>query len=85
MLEPLRISGWRPLVAALYAVAMLTLGFAHCRLSLPDQSTPGAAFAEVAAFALPDGFLPSIYGQSKSGAPGRHDRRRALRRLPADR
>jgi hypothetical protein len=72
MLECLRISGWKPLVTVLYAVAMLTLGFAHSRSSLPDTSAIEALSLQAAAYALPDGSVPPICGQSKSDGPAQH-------------
>ena len=72
MLERLRISGWKPLVAVLYAVAMLTLGFAHSRSSLPDTSAIEASSLQAATYALPDGSAPPICGQPKSDGPAHH-------------
>jgi hypothetical protein len=72
MLERLRISGWKPLVAALYAVAMLMLGFAHTRASMPEGAALETASLQMAAYALPDGALPPICGQSKPGVPADH-------------
>lgn len=70
MLDRLRHSGWKPLVAALYAVAMLTLGFAHSQASMPTASGAEAASLEAVASVLPDGSSTPICGQSRSGAPG---------------
>lgn len=72
MLKLLRISGWKKLVAALYAVAMLALGFAHHQASLVASPASDISAAQLAAFALPDGTQPEICGGSKSGAPGSH-------------
>ena len=72
MLELLRHSRWKPLVATLYALALLTLGFAHSRGGLPDASAIVAASLQATAYLLPDGSAPSICGRSTSGAPARH-------------
>jgi hypothetical protein len=71
MFDGLRISGWRMIVVAFYAVAMLTLGFAHSRAGMPGGLASLDA-AQAAAYALPDGTLPPICGQTKPGAPNDH-------------
>ena len=70
MLGLLRNSGWKPLVAALYAVAMLTLGFAHHQSRIAGSPGSEIGAAQLTAFALPDGTPPAICGSSKHGAPG---------------
>jgi hypothetical protein len=72
MLALLRMSGWKKLVAALYAVAMLTLGFAHHQTRIAANPAVDASATHLLAFALPDGTLPEICGNSKNGAPDSH-------------
>ena len=72
MLDLLRKSGWKPLVAALYAVAMLTLGFAHGQAGILAGPGLETSASPIIAFALPDGTLPSLCGESQKGAPGPH-------------
>jgi hypothetical protein len=67
MPERWRLKVCRPLVAALYAVAMLSLGFAHSHAGLPDTTVLEAAALQAAAYASLDGLWPPICGQSKSG------------------
>jgi hypothetical protein len=69
MRERWLLSGIRPLVAALYAVAMLSLGFAHSYAGLSDTSVFEAAALQAAAFASLDGVWRPICGQSKPGVP----------------
>jgi hypothetical protein len=69
MRELWRLSGIRPLVAALYAVAMLSLGFAHSYAGLSDTSVFEAAALQAAAFASLDGVWRPICGRSKPGVP----------------
>lgn len=57
MLDRLRTSGLRPIVLALYALAMIGLGFAH---QAPVVPLDADARAELAAFALPDGSTPDL-------------------------
>jgi hypothetical protein len=67
MPERWRLTRCRPLVAALYAVAMLSLGFAHSHAGLPDTTVLEAAALQAAAYATLDGLWPPICGQSKPG------------------
>ena len=67
MLAALRRLNLKPLVAALYAVAMLTLGFAHLPIASTDSTSP--AFA---ASALPDGTPIKICGQTPDAPAGKH-------------
>lgn len=60
----LRQTRAKMLAAALYALAVVTLGFAHQPIG-----AKGPAQAEFAAYALPDGTLPVICGHDDSGAP----------------
>ncbi len=55
---------WRMVFAALYALAMLLLGFAH-------QPIARAGGIDLAAFALPDGSIPSLCTSAgdDAGAP----------------
>jgi hypothetical protein len=69
MRELWRLSGIRPLVAALYAVAVLSLGFAHSYAGLSDTSVFEAAALQAAAFASLDGVWRPICGRSKPGVP----------------
>ncbi len=69
MMERWRISRCKPVVAALYAVAMLTLGFAHSHASQPEASAIHGVTFQAATFVLPDGAFPPICGPSKSGDP----------------
>ena len=67
MLAILRISKFKPVVAALYAVAMLMLGFAH----MPVRAPAGGSGQAVAA-ALPDGTPIAICGQAPDTSSGKH-------------
>ena len=72
MLELLRIAGWKKLVAALYAVAMLTLGFAHHQAGIAAAPASWTSTHQLVALALPDGTALPICGNPKNGAPGSH-------------
>jgi hypothetical protein len=61
-----RISEWKLIVAALYAVAMLTLGFAHSNAGARSAAFE-ASSAQMMAAALPDGTLPSLCGKGPAG------------------
>jgi hypothetical protein len=65
MLDRLRNSGWKSLVAALYAMAMAVLGFAHLPVAAANV-TPGA---QIVLAALPDGTMPFICGQTDPAKP----------------
>lgn len=67
MLANLRMSKIKSVVAALYAVAMLMLGFAH----LP-VGAPAVASGQVAAAALPDGMPIAICGHPPDAPSGKH-------------
>jgi hypothetical protein len=69
MLQRSRLSGFRPLFTALYAVAMLSLGFAHSHAGLPDTIVLQAAALQAAAFASLDSVWPPICGPSRPAAP----------------
>ncbi len=66
MLAILRMSNFKPVVAALYAVAMLMLGFAH----MPVVAPAGAS-GQVAA-ALPNGTPITICGHAPDAPSGKH-------------
>ena len=68
MLDRLRKTGWKQVVAALYALAMIMLGFAH----MPVAAVGGPAGAEVVALSLPDGTLPVVCGQSRPDTPSQN-------------
>ena len=63
MLRALRQSRISFLVVALYALAMATLAGAHRPVSV--------AAIELAAYALPDGTLPTLCGHDDGQAPGK--------------
>jgi hypothetical protein len=75
MMDRLRISGWRSLAAALYALAMALLGFAHLPAGPVGNPSGLIASAQLAALALPDGVLPVICGQSGPDQPAQQHRR----------
>lgn len=68
MFRRLRQARVNVVVAAFYAVAMALLGFAHKPIYFP---TPNGL--DLAAYATPDGTLPTICGQTDRGAPAVHD------------
>ncbi len=67
MLAILRMSKFKPVVAALYAVAMLMLGFAH----QPVGAVAGTS-GQLAAAALPDGMPIAICGHAPDAPSGKH-------------
>ena len=73
MLDRSRISGWKLIVAALYAVAMLTLGFAHVKAG--KSAGFQASSAQFAALALPDGAISPLCGKAPADPAHRHDRK----------
>jgi hypothetical protein len=52
-------------VAALYALAMIMLGLAHRPVALPNAPT-----VDLAAYALPDGAVPTLCGHSGDSDQG---------------
>ena len=67
MLAILRMSKFKPVVAALYAAANAMLGFAH----MPVGAVAGAS-GQLAAAALPDGMPIAICGQAPDAPSGKH-------------
>jgi hypothetical protein len=53
----------RKALLAFYVLAVVTLGFAHLPLAIPQN--------DLAAYALPDGTLPIICGAGSGSAPGK--------------
>jgi hypothetical protein len=66
MLAVLRMSKFKPVVAALYAVAMLMLGFAQLLVR-----APAGASSQAVAAALPDGTTIAICGQAPDTPSGK--------------